>query len=153
MKLYLVRHGDSIPEGKDDERPLSPTGEAEVKQLAKFLLPLNINVSRIIQSQKHRAQQTANILAQNIVADSIQTSSELAPNASIMPILEEINILNIDTMLVGHMPFMAHLTNFLITKNQNTNVAMFKTSTIVCLEKIEQQWLMRWMLSPSVLGN
>lgn len=152
MKLYLVRHGDSLPTGSDDERPLSKKGEKEIFKLANFIAPLKIQVSRIFQSPKRRAQQTAKILsAQIILANHIETRSELAPNESINLILDEIYVLNEDILMVGHMPFMGKFVSKLITGDENKDVVSFKTGCMLCLEQIaDGQWVIRWMLIPQL---
>src|SRR5580698_9181909 len=102
MKLYLVRHGDSIATGSDDERPLSEKGQSDIQYLANFISSLDLSVSRVLHSKKFRAQQTAIILSSSMkVGKGIETRSELDPLAFVNDILEEIYIRNENVLLVG----------------------------------------------------
>jgi len=66
MKIYLVRHGDSVSMADDDRRPLSEKGIDEINQLVKLISPLHIRVKQILHSNKLRAKQTAEILSQSV---------------------------------------------------------------------------------------
>lgn len=154
MKLYLVRHGESATTGADDERPLSEKGMTDIKRLANFIDPLKLEVSYIYQSPKKRAQQTAKILSSNIsVTKGIETKIELDPLASVNDIYDEMTVLNQNILLVGHMPFMGKLVCKLITGNEKKDIVSFKAGTMICLEKIDNdQWIIRWMLSPELFN-
>src|SRR5690349_8514045 len=105
MKLYLVRHGESVATGSDDERPLSAKGIKDIQSLASFIAPLKLRVSSIYQSPKLRAKQTAEIISSKmVVANGIETRIELDAMTPINEIYDEIIRLNEDIMLVGHMP-------------------------------------------------
>lgn len=155
MKLYLVRHGESIASGSDDERPLSENGKKEIEQLAHFLAPLKLHTALIFQSPKLRAQQTAKILSSVIaVTQGIETRVDLEPLAPITHILDEIVGLNEDVILVGHMPFMGKLFSQLITHHDDKDVVMFKPGSMVCFERMaESQWVIRWMLNPELFNK
>ncbi len=154
MKTYLVRHGDSIAEGLDNERPLSEKGKADIQNLAQFILPLKLQVSRILQSQKKRAQQTAKILLPSIqVKTNVETRKELDPLAEVDEIMNEIESRDENILLVGHMPFMGKLAAKLITGNENRDIVAFKAGSMLCLEKIDPtQWILRWMLNPELFN-
>lgn len=152
MKIYLVRHGESFSASSDDVRPLSEKGKADIQNLANFIAPLKISVSRILHSKKLRAQQTANILAASIhTSQSAEIRPELDPDFSIMTIIEEINAWQTDLMLVGHMPFMGKLVGKLIADDEYKNIVSFSAGSLLCLEKTEyQQWVINWMLVPEL---
>lgn len=149
MKIYLVRHGESEAEGSDNLRTLSRQGISEIHSLAKLIAPLDIRVGHFFHSKKNRAIETANILAPFIQSkEPMEEREELDPMAPIHIMINEINQLNTDVVLVGHMPFMGALVSQLIVGNQSLDVVAFKTGTMVCLEKIEERhWIMKWMLS------
>ncbi len=153
MKIYLLRHGDSAPLGIDNERPLSESGNEEISRLAEFIAKRNIHVSAIFQSEKLRARETAAIIATAISSETEpETLPELDPLAPVQPVAKMINSLNGDALFVGHMPFMGLLVSELTTRTQNQDVALFKTGTMVCLEKMEAaRWVIRWMLNPGLL--
>ena len=61
--LYLVQHGEAVPDDVDPARPLSQAGKKDVERLAEFLARRKLAVSRILHSGKLRAQQTAELIA------------------------------------------------------------------------------------------
>lgn len=152
MKIYLVRHGDSIATGPDDERPLSEKGKSDIQHLANFISPLTLQVSLVLHSQKFRAQQTAKILSLSMQVESgVETRNELDPMAFVGDILEEIHARKKNILLVGHMPFMGKLAAQLIRGNEEQDVVAFKTGSMLCLEQVENdQWVIRWMLNPEL---
>jgi phosphohistidine phosphatase len=67
VHLHLLRHADAgDPEawsGNDDDRPLSPKGEAQAERLATFLHGVRFTPDAVISSPKVRARRTAEIVA------------------------------------------------------------------------------------------
>jgi phosphohistidine phosphatase len=152
MKLYLVRHGESIATGPDDEKSLSEKGIADIRRLAKFIASLKLQVSSIYHSPKLRTQQTAKILSSAMaVMPKIEMRIALEALAPIDDIYDEIAVLNEDIVMVGHMPFMGKLLSTLITGNENKDIVAFKTGCMVCLERIAStQWVICWTLNPEL---
>ena len=37
IKLYLVQHGEAVPDAENPERPLTPRGREDIRRLAAFL--------------------------------------------------------------------------------------------------------------------
>lgn len=154
MKIYLVRHGDSVFAGyQDDDRPLSKKGVHDIKHLAMYLKHLNFNVKRIIHSLKYRAQETAEIIALALPQSTmVEVNADLDPDASLQPMIEIILNSNTDLMLVGHMPFLGKLASKLICDNEDRNTVYFSPGSIVCLEQIQNYaWCVSWMLNPAML--
>ena len=69
MKLYLMRHGEaSIYENPEGERALTQKGEDDVIRIGKWMAECEtIKISVIYHSQKLRARQTAELIAQMIL--------------------------------------------------------------------------------------
>lgn len=146
-----MRHGDSIPAGNDDERPLSEQGIKDVKKLANFIAPYHLKIARILQSNKYRAQQTASLLLSGFTnPPSIESRAELDPMARVQLMVPEINSWSEDSLLVGHMPYMSKLAAELLLGDENKEIIVFKTATMVCLESTEHFWTIRWMLTPEL---
>lgn len=152
MKIYLLRHGDGIATGSDDERPLSGKGKSDIQHLANFISPLKLSIAYLLHSKKFRAQQTAKILSSGITINKgIETRSELDPLAFVGDMIEEIYARNEDLLLVGHMPFMGKLAAQLMIGNKEKDIVAFKTGTMLCLEQVEnRQWIIRWMINPEL---
>ena len=110
MKLYLVQHGAALPEEIDPDRPLSDQGRQDVGGLAQFLADHGVRVPHVWHSGKTRARQTADILAAAVAAEAkAEAHAGLAPNDSIGAFVKMVADWHEDAMLVGHLPFMAHL--------------------------------------------
>ncbi len=152
MKLYLVQHGEAAPTAESDERELTEDGRYDVESLAEFLKDAGITVDRVIHSGKRRALQTAEILAGALASDAtLETSSMIEPNAAPEPFAREIGELSADTMVVGHMPFVARLVAYFTTGTADRVVTTYHPGSIVCLEReTGGQWTIAWMLRPEL---
>lgn len=153
MKLYLVRHGDAVSHYEDSKRSLSQKGQEDTVLIGDFLSRQGIEVPQVYHSEKERALQTANILA-NAMSNKpkIDVLKGLMPEDAIEPIAEFCNALDVDVMLVGHLPFMPLLAAELLSDRSDTPCIEFQTSAILCLERAAlSQWCLRWFISPDLL--
>src|SRR5262245_48616891 len=65
MRIYLVRHGDAVPEedaGSDRDRWLSPRGREASRILGRLLREQNVTPDAIVASPLPRAVQTAELV-------------------------------------------------------------------------------------------
>jgi phosphohistidine phosphatase len=155
MRIYLMQHGEAVPAEVDPERPLSQAGEADVRRLAAFLRRSGVGLARILHSGKRRAEQTADVLAAAL-GPKIEPEARagLNPNDPSASVAQEAAGWEQDTMLVGHLPFMANLASRLIAGREEVGVVAFQPGTVLCLERIEQRaWTMVWMLRPELLAG
>ena len=154
MKLYLVQHGEAVSKAEKPERPLSEQGQSDMERLAAFLSE-DIQVSRVIHSGKERALQTANILAAALSSGTgVEAVDGINPKDPTGSFASDLSNFDGDTLVVGHLPFMAKLTNMLVTGSEDTTVAAFRPGSIVCLESVEPgDWQIQWMLRPELLRN
>lgn len=152
MRVYLMRHGDSIAGVPDSARPLSTKGINDIQQLAQLIAPLKLHVATIFHSEKLRTQQTAEIIASSIQSDEpMQSRSELSPLHSIDPIYDEIFHWDKDILLVGHMPFMGKLIAKLVVGQEKRDIVSFAPGCLICLEQINKDfWMINWMLNPEL---
>ena len=153
MRIYLVQHGEAVPAEVDPERPLSAAGEADVRRLAAVLRRRGVGVARILHSGKRRAEQTAEVLA-GALGPKLQPEARagLNPNDSNAGVAQEAAGWEQDTMLVGHLPFMARLASRLIAGREDAGVVAFQPGSVVCLERTDQRaWTIAWMLRPELL--
>ena len=153
MKLYLVQHGESVAKEIDPDRPLSAQGERDVKQVAGYLQQAGVSVGQIKHSGKTRARQTAEILAKALLTDSKNEAIEgIAPNDPVDALADLIAELDTNTMIVGHLPFMAKLVSYLITGKDDYLLLTYRPGSIVCLERDENHpWQIQWMIRPDCL--
>lgn len=153
MKLYLVRHGEA-QEGPDDaSRTLTPEGRGNAERTAEFLARNGVTVTAIFHSGKTRALETAAILAERV-----PSTKGVRAEQGLSPMDEPTHWLNIlsegkeDTMLVGHLPFMARLFSLLLCSEEKDCID-FSAAGIVCLQKNDSgRWSLQWSVMPETLG-
>ena len=155
MRLYLVQHGEAVPEEVDPARPLSETGRSDVAKAARFLAGGGVRVSQVLHSGKLRAEQTAALLAAALAPGRRPVARPgLNPKDPTDDIARAVAVWDQDSMLVGHLPFMARLAGRLVAGRDDAGVVAFQPGTILCLERGEQQrWTIAWMVRPDVLPN
>jgi phosphohistidine phosphatase len=153
MRLYLVQHGEAVPEEVDPARPLSSGGHADVARIGDFLVAGRLRVGRIMHSGKRRAEQTAAILAAALAPDRTPVArAGLDPKDPTDGVAQEAAAWEDDVMLVGHLPFMARLASRLLAGRADAGVVAFEPGSVLCLERTEQQrWTIAWMLRPALL--
>ncbi len=154
MKLYLVQHGKAEPMEVDPDRPLSEEGRREVEKIADFLQPMNLSVHSILHSGKSRAVQTAEILATAISShDGLTQYDGLAPNDSVTPWPDELEEINRDILIVGHLPFLDKLASLLLAGRECAHVLDFQNAGVVCIERTEHyHYRVDWMILPRLLA-
>lgn len=153
MRLYLVQHGEACAKDVDPERPLSDEGRADIDRLAAFLKQAGVQVERVIHSGKLRAQQTADrLMADMAPGVEPEISGLMSPNDNPMAFDWQSESWDRDTLIVGHLPFMARLASHLLIDNADRPMVAYKPGTIVCLEHIEDShWQLNWMIRPELL--
>ncbi len=152
MKLYLTRHGEAASGDNDSKRPLSPKGFDDIKKIAAYNKTTGNQVKHVIHSKKLRAQQTAEILAANMLeGDNIELCADINPNDPLEPLLQIITELHEDTLIVGHLPYMSYLVAHLLDKPETINQIVFTPGTMVCLKLPESQhgpWILDAIVQP-----
>jgi len=154
MKLYLVQHGEACAKEVDPERPLTDRGKADIDRLAGFLKRAGIQVDRVIHSGKLRAAQTAGRLA-HAVAPGVEpeVSGIINPGDNPREFDWQSNGWDRDTLVVGHLPFMAGLVSHLVIEDENRLITAYQPGSVVCLEHEDDAgWRIGWMIRPELLG-
>jgi len=150
MLLYLVQHAESLSKEEDPTQSLSEKGIETIKKVAAYIVKLNIKVHQIFHSDKLRAMQTAQILADFIKAEKgVSETDGLSPMDDPQIWFERISKENEDIMLVGHLPHLAKLSSLLLCGDKEKNIIDFKRAGIVCLKRFEDgNWSVEWMIIP-----
>jgi phosphohistidine phosphatase len=153
MELYLVQHGEATPKEVDPARPLTERGQVEVIRVARAAHAAGVTVSTIYHSGKLRAQQTAEIVANELhVAEAPSSHEGLAPNDDPDLVGRTLDSLRRPVMLVGHLPHMSRLCSLLVTGDPEQHPVRFRMGGIVCLVKDGSGiWRVGWMLTPEVI--
>jgi phosphohistidine phosphatase len=153
MKLYLVQHGEACKKDVDPERPLTEQGMEDIVRLATFLKQAGIQVDRVIHSGKLRAVQTAERLS-NVLAPGVEleASGIINPNDNPKAFDWQSESWDVDTLIVGHLPFLAKLVSHLVIDDENKLITAYKPGSVVCLERFDDaHWQIEWMIRPDLL--
>jgi len=154
MIIYLARHGDYLNGTDDFTRGLSERGRDDIEAIAHALGTKGVSVCVALHSGKLRAQQTAEILADNLMVASVVTQVDgLNPNDDPVAFeLERFPALASETLIVGHLPFMGRLVSRLLTGDEDRSPEAFEAGTVVCLEQDQGgKWSKLWAVHPSDL--
>ena len=153
MRVYLVQHGQAMTKEQDPDRPLSEQGRADVERVASFLARSCPPIPRILHSPKTRARDTALVLARILGSGEIveEVAEGLAPMDSTDLLAQSIGQADGDLMAVGHQPFMGRMVARLTSGAEGSGFTAYLPGTVVCLEKVDGQWTMAWMVRPDLL--
>jgi len=146
MKLYLVQHGEACAKDVDPERPLTDQGNADIDRLAVFLKQAGIRVERVAQT----AECLAKAIAPGVEPES---SGIINPNDDPRAFDWQSDSWDRDTLVVGHLPFMAKLVSHLVIEEENRLITAWQPGSVVCLERENStHWQINWMIRPELLG-
>jgi len=123
-KITLLRHGDSLFQDSsvnDWSRPLSPEGEKECHDVAKFIKDCHPLPSKIISSNARRTIETVKILLEKNKWDSeiLNVDKELylaSANLLTEKIQSQSESIN-DLIIVGHNPGLSELSSSLLKQS------------------------------------
>lgn len=123
-QVYLIRHGIAVERDlskKDETRPLTEQGRKKTKKVAQQIKDIGIYFDIILTSPLLRATQTAEILREEGLTQTLETFSALAPAGEIQEWLTWWEHWHIETThqegkvaLVGHQPDLGDWAELLI---------------------------------------
>ena len=118
MRIFLVRHGDAVPEedaGSDRDRWLSPHGREAARVLGRLLREQAVAPDMILSSPLPRAVQTAELLATSLDYLGTVTSLRcLEPAAQPRVAGSAILSAGASVLVVSHEPAISALGAFLL---------------------------------------
>jgi|SRR5215472_3067972 len=151
MRIYLVQHGESKSKEEDPQRHLTDKGIAEVRRVVDFLRSLELVVDTVWHSGKTRAQQTGELLAEELRARLVKRAG-LGPKDQVAATTEAIKQTGGNLMIVGHMPFLGKLAALLVTGSEENEIVEVQFGSVVCLEcRDDVKWKVAWMITPALL--
>lgn len=155
MRLYLMQHAEALPESVDAERHLSARGREDAMRVAAFLAVAGVRVSRVLHSGHARACETAELVSAHLpVGVPMESVAGMAPSDSVDAFSQRVEALEPDTMLVGHMPFMARFASTLVTQREQPWICNYEPGSVACLERNETgAWALGWMLRPALFNG
>lgn len=144
MNIYLVRHGDAVPEedaGSDRDRWLSPRGREAARIVGKLLREQKLEPDAILCSPLPRAVQTAELIAQMIDYVGVIASRRcFEPAAQPRVGANEIMAAGGSVIVVGHEPSISALGAHLVGLPA---FPQFKTAQCCALENGKPVWTAR----------
>ena len=156
MDLYVIRHADALALGErgitsDSDRPLSGKGETQAAAVGKMLQRRGIELDKLVASPYLRAQQTAQIVLQQLKpAPELLTTETLEPDAKPRKLAKYLQALNSKTVgLVGHLPHVAVWTSWLIgSKKAQVDFAKAGVAHLVCGEAPDKgEGALHWLVT------
>src|SRR3954452_9320477 len=136
MRIYLVRHGDAVPEedaGSDRDRWLSPRGREATRILGRLLRESRVEPDAIVCSPLPRAVQTAELVAASIdYIGQIQSWRCLEPSAQPRVAATQLAALGPSVVVVGHEPSISALGAFLLGR---PSFPPFRTAQCCAIEE------------------
>jgi phosphohistidine phosphatase len=159
MEIYILRHGIAVERGtpgykRDADRPLTREGEEKMQQIAEAMLAMDLKFDLILSSPYVRAQQTAQIVAEEL--DEVVTFTDfLVPDGNTVELLREINDHKPQrVLLVGHEPGLSRLISFLISGESDAMIELKKGALCkLTTDKLTfgQCAVLNWLLTPRQL--
>lgn len=144
VRIYLVRHGDAVPEedaGSDRDRWLSPRGREAARVLGRLLREQALAVDAIVASPLPRAVQTAELLAAALDhLQPIATRRCHEPSAHPRVAAGELAALGGAVLVVGHEPSLSALGAFLVGR---PGFPTFRTAQCCAIEGGRPTWTAR----------
>ena len=135
MRIYLVRHGDAVPEedaGSDRDRWLSARGREAARVLGRLLREQGVEPDAIVCSPLPRAAQTAELLATSLDYLGVVSSLRcLEPSAQPRVAAEAILRAGNAVIAIGHEPSISALAAHLLGA---VSVLPFRTAQCCAIE-------------------
>jgi phosphohistidine phosphatase len=160
MNIYILRHGiavvrDDLDYKRDAERPLTPKGKRQLRQVAAAMKKMGLRFDLILSSPYLRAKQTAEIVARSLeLQKKLAFSAELTPGGNPQALIQQLNTAHPKSnavLLVGHEPYLSRLIGLLTAGETNPAIDLKKGG----LGKLEIEKLsharcatLAWLLTP-----
>ncbi len=139
----------------DTDRPLTPKGKHQLRQIASAMQNLDLRFNLILSSPFLRARQTAEIVATSLnLKRRLALSDELTPDGDAKALIRQLNELappSVNILLVGHEPYLSDLISLLTTGR--TDLMMDFKKGGLCKLEIEtlshgRCAALAWLLTP-----
>lgn len=144
MRIYLVRHGEAVPEedaGSDRDRWLAARGREQVRVLGRLLREQNVAIDAMLSSPLPRAVQTAELIANAIDwLGVIESHRSLEPSAQPSVAAREIMAAGSAVIVVGHEPSISALGAHFLGR---PSFPPFRTSQCCAIEEGKPTFLAR----------
>ncbi|HWO01952.1 MAG TPA: phosphohistidine phosphatase SixA [Blastocatellia bacterium] len=163
MELYLIRHGLAQQLGlkndfTDEKRTLTSEGRDRMREVARGLRKLGVQLDLLLTSPLVRATETAEIVADalGISKKEIVQTDNLAPGASVDQLFAEIKShTGVESVgLVGHQPDLGEMLAKIVQANNKSSIDLKKGSAC-CINVVETvpslHGQLVWLMTPKQL--
>lgn len=160
MELYIIRHAIAQPLGRkndftDEKRALTAEGRDRIRDAARGLRKLGVELDLILTSPLLRAVETAEVVATvfGISRKEIEQTGNLAPGSSPAGLLAELkNRTGVESVaLVGHQPDLGELICKVIRGDGGFSLEL-KKGSVCCLSVTETvpelHGTLSWLMTP-----
>jgi phosphohistidine phosphatase len=153
MRLFVLQHGEAVPDEVDPERPLSERGQQDMERLRDWLAARSLRVDRVLHSGKTRARQTAERVTPALLpGGACQHGPGLQPRDDPRAWIAGLAGHAGDMLLVSHMPFVEELVAGLVMGDPGGHGVRFSPGTLVILEgEPGKTWQILCVLPPALL--
>ncbi len=152
MDVYLIQHGLAESKDRDPARPLTPNGRSQALGTATRVAELGLEVGAVWHSGKLRAQETAEIFAEQLrPTQGVIEHEGMAPLDDPGIIAREIGEPETPVMLVGHLPHLSRLASLLVTGDADREIVAFRNAGVVCLGRGAPGWRAKWIITPDLV--
>ncbi|MBK4729885.1 phosphohistidine phosphatase SixA [Oxynema sp. CENA135] len=136
-RIYFIRHGiaaDRTDYERDADRPLTEEGFRKTRQIARRLEQLGLHFDRLLTSPLTRARQTAEILQEQGLSDTLEEYPHLKPAGNFQQWLHWYRDWQPSTethlALVGHEPDLGHWVEQLVFGDIGDRLAIKKAGIV-----------------------
>lgn len=149
MYIYLMRHGEALTQEENPKRPLSELGRENVSRMANVLATQKLAIENIYHSSSLRAHQTAELIANPLKMQAKMTIlPPLEADNNVKALANVIENFNSSTFLVGHLPNLELVSNYLLSGDYTRPTITFEPATIACFKYDNNFWLLHWLIKP-----
>jgi phosphohistidine phosphatase len=154
MHLFLIRHTHAEDTRPDALRRLSQRGRKQARLLAGFLRDSGaFHPEEFWHSPLVRAQETAALLSIGTkLKTPLREIDGLSPEDDPRAIARRLAASDHSLALVGHEPHLGALASLLVTGAAEPVVFAMKKGATLALEGGGRHWMVRWLVSPDLLG-
>lgn len=158
LNLIILRHGDAGARTanpvEDNGRGLTHKGKKEVRQVAKALEEMNMDIRYMASSPLKRARETAEIVASVLdMNEDLELWDELKPEEETSILLDRLGKLKEDSnvLIIGHEPCLSILISVLVSGKKTSRISLKKAGAA----KLSVEYLipkpsgeLKWLLTP-----
>ncbi len=157
MKLYFLRHADALAGADDAQRPLSPTGREQARELARCLRRSGVTFDLAFTSPLVRAQQTLAIVlditnqAQPVLAQETPALLNFTDDDTFADWLAQLPDAG-HVLLVGHEPTLSARVRWMLGLEREESLPLSK-GAVACVKTADQRTgTLKFLLTPKSLG-